>query len=154
MSIWRLPGRRLFMLTQTAAVERSRVLSYAPAVARILLGLVFFVFGLDGFLHFMPQPTEPPPQGAMELAIAMIKSGYLFELIKGTEVVVGILLLTNRFVPLALALIAPVIVNIVAFNAILAPSGMIWIPFAILALEIYLAWHYRARFRPMLAARA
>src|SRR5262245_61920094 len=70
--------------------------------ARILLGLVFFVCGLDGFLHFLPQPTEPPPEAAMSLAIALFKSGYLFQLIKGTEVVVGALLLANRFVPLAL----------------------------------------------------
>jgi uncharacterized membrane protein YphA (DoxX/SURF4 family) len=151
MSIRQVVRRRLDMLTNTAVSVR--LLSYAPAAARIVLGLVFFIFGLDGFLHFVPQPTEPPPQGAMELAIAMMKSGYLFELIKGTEVIVGLLLLTNRFVPLALALIAPVIVNIVAFHAFLAPTGMV-IPLALVALELYLAWHYRARFRPMLAARA
>ncbi len=82
-----------------------------------------------------------------------MNSGYLFELIKGTEVIVGVLLLTNRFVPLALALIAPVIVHIVAFHAFLAPTGMV-IPLALVAVELYLAWHYRARVRPMLAARA
>jgi uncharacterized membrane protein YphA (DoxX/SURF4 family) len=118
-------------------------------VARIALGLVFFVFGLDGFLHFMPPPSGPVPEGALALGVAMMKSGYLFQLVKGTEVIVGALLLANRFVPLALALIAPVIVNIVAFHAFLAPSGL---PLAlgVLALELYLAWSYRAVYRPML----
>ena len=140
------------MITQTATPTHASLLSWAPTVARILLGLVFLVFGLDGFLHFVPQPTTPPPAGAMELAIAMIKSGYLFQLIKGTEVVVGALLLANRFVPLALALIAPVIVNIVAFNAFLTPEGLP-IAVGVLALEVYLAWSYRAAYRPMLAMR-
>jgi hypothetical protein len=66
-------------------------------------------------------------------------------------VVVGALLLLNRFVPLALALIAPVIVNIVAVHAFLAPSGL-GMTVVILSLELYLAWAYRSAFRPMLAA--
>jgi hypothetical protein len=71
----------------------------------------------------------------------------------GTQLIVGLLLLTNRFVPLALALIAPVVVNIVAFHIFLAPSGL---PLAlvVLVLEVYLAWAYRNAFRPMLAMRA
>ena len=125
---------------------------HAVTAARVLLGLVFFVSGLDGFLHFLPQPTQPPSEGAMAFAVALIKSGYMFPLIKGTEVLVGALLLSNRFVPLALALIAPVIVNIVAFHAFLEPSGLT-IAVAVAALEVYLAWSYRAAFRPMLAAR-
>lgn len=139
------------MITQTAAPTHASLLSWAPTVARLLLGLVFLVFGLDGFLHFVPQPTTPPPAGAMELGIAMLKSGYLFQLIKGTEVVVGAMLLANRFVPLALALIAPVVVNIVAFHAFLAPEGLT-IAVGVLALEVYLAWSYRAVYRPMLRA--
>jgi len=137
------------MITKTAI----NALTWAPTAARILLGLVFFVFGLDGFLHFVPQPTTPPPAGAMALGFALVKSGYLFQLIKGTEVVVGALLLCNRLVPLALALIAPVIVNIVAFHAFLAPEGLS-IALGVLVLEVYLAWHYRAVYRPMLAVRA
>ena len=111
---------------------------------------MFFVFGLDGFLHFMPGPPSSVPEGAMAFGGAVVKTGYLFQLIKGTEVLVGALLLTNRFVPLALALIAPVVVNIFAFAAFLAPSGL---PLAtiILALEIGLAWSYRKAYRPMLA---
>jgi len=131
---------------------RNKITVIATAIARLLLGLVFFVFGLDGFLHFIPQPTELPPEGAMSLAIAMMKSGYMFPLIKGTEVLAGALLLTNRFVPLALALLAPVVVNIVAFHAFLAPEGTA-LAVVILVLEIALAWAYRDAYRPMLAPK-
>lgn len=125
---------------------------HLPTVARIALGLAFFVFGLNGFLNFIPPPSTPIPEGAMAFAGAMMKTGYLFPFVKGTEVLVGLFLLLNRFVPLALAVIAPVILNIVAFHAFLAPSGVG--PGAVLLLlELYLAWSYRGVFRPMLAAR-
>jgi hypothetical protein len=126
---------------------------HVPTAARILMGLVFFVFGLDGFLHFIPVPSTPPPEGAMAFGGALMQTGYMLPLIKGTEVLVGALLLSNRLVPLALALIAPVVVNILAFALFLAPSGLP-IPLAIVALEIYLAWSYRKAYRPMLALRA
>ena len=124
---------------------------YLPTVARVLLGLVFFAAGLSFFL--LPMPSTPMPEGAAALSSALIKSGYLFQLIKVTEVVGGALLLSNRFVPLGLALLAPVVVNIFAFHALLAPTG---VPVAavIVALEVYLAWAYRAAYRPMLAMRA
>jgi uncharacterized membrane protein YphA (DoxX/SURF4 family) len=118
-----------------------------PAIARILLGLVFFVFGLNGFLHFLPQP---PVSGNAGIFLGgLLATGYFFPLLKGVEVLTGALLLANRFVPLSLAVLAPIVVNIVAFHAVLAPSGM---PVAILvlALEVYLAWAYRAAYRPML----
>jgi uncharacterized membrane protein YphA (DoxX/SURF4 family) len=136
----------------TSTARPGTAARYATHTARILLGLVFFVFGLDGFLHFMPQPTEPPSEAAMSLAMAMIKSGYLFQLIKGTEVAVGALLLANRFVPLALVVIAPVIVNVVAFHAFLEPSGLV-IALVLVVLEVALAWAHRSAYRPLLAAR-
>lgn len=126
---------------------------HLPAAARLLMGLGFLVFGLNGFLSFIPPPTEPIPEGAAAFGGALVQTGYMFPLVKGTEVLVGALLLANRFVPLALALIAPVLVNIVLFHAFLAPSG-IALGLVLLALELYLAWSYRAAFRPMLAARA
>ena len=125
---------------------------HLPTVARVLLGLMFAVFGLNGFLNFIPAPTTPPPEGAMAFAIALMKTGYMMPLIKGTEVLVGVLLLLNRFVPLALVVLAPVVVNIVAFHLFLAPSGL-GIALVVLALEIALAWSYRAAYRPMLALR-
>src|ERR1700677_4358540 len=119
---------------------------YVPLGARLLLGLVFFVFGLNGFLHFIPQP--PPPQPALAFFGALFATGYMLPLIMGTQLLVGVLLLANRFVPMALILIAPVIVNIVAFHVALAPAGL---PLAlvVLALELVMAWSYREAFRPL-----
>jgi uncharacterized membrane protein YphA (DoxX/SURF4 family) len=120
--------------------------------ARILTGLSFLVFGLDGFLHYIPQPTTGIPEGALAFGAALFQTGYMFPLIKGTEVLAGLLLLSNRFVPLALLLLAPVVVNIVAFHAFLAPDGIV---IAVLhaALVAYLAWAHRKAFAPVLAAR-
>ena len=120
-------------------------------VARYLLGAGFFIFGLNGFLQFLPSPP-PPPTPALNFATALFATGYMFPLIKGTEVIAGLMLLSNRFVPLALALLAPVLVNIVAFHAFLAPAGLA-IPIALLAAELYLAWAYRDAYAPMLRAR-
>ena len=122
-----------------------------PTAARILLGLIFFVFGLNGFLQFIPQPPLPEPAGAFMGALAA--AGYMFPLIKGTEIVAGLLLLSGRFVPLALVLLAPVIVNIALFHVVLAPANMIMVV-ALLVLETYLAWSYRDAFRGVLAANA
>lgn len=121
-----------------------------PTAARIFLGLVFFVFGLNGFLHFIPQPPMSGPPA--EFIGALVGSGYLFPLLKGTEVVAGALLLGNRFVPLALTLLAPIIVNIVGFHGVVVGAGM-GLPLVLVAVELYLAYAYRDAFAPMLAAR-
>ncbi|PCC70160.1 hypothetical protein SAMN02745121_03519 [Nannocystis exedens] len=114
-----------------------------PTLARSLLGLLFLVFGLNGFFHFMPTPPHPARAG--EFLGALAATGYMFPLIKGTEVVAGALLLSGRLVPLALVLLAPVIVNIVAFHLALAPGGYGMLAF-IVGLEAYLAWAYRDSF--------
>ncbi len=124
---------------------------HLPTVARYLLGLIFFVFGLNFFLHFIPQPAPPPAAGAF--AGAMFATGYLFVLLKVTEVLSGALLLANRFVPLALTLLAPIIVNIFFFHAFLEGAATLPLPIVIVALEIYLAYSYRAAFLPMLQAK-
>ena len=137
-------------------VEHSQKKSLArhlPTVARVLLGLVFFVFGLNGFLDFIPPPPDMDPANpGVVFGVAMKATGYLFWLVKGTEMVAGALFLLNRFVPLALALIAPVIVNIFLFHAFLAPSGT-GLAVVLLVLEVFLAWSYRAAFRPMLGMK-
>lgn len=120
-------------------------------VARILLGLSFFVFGLNGFLHFLPQPPMQGPPGA--LVGALVASGYLMTLVKGTEVLGGLLLLGGRQVPLALTLLAPIIVNILTFHVFLAPAGMA-LPLVLTALEIAVAWAWRDAFLPMFRAQA
>jgi len=125
---------------------------YLPIIARILMGLAFFVFGLNGFLNFIPPPSKPMPEGAMAFVGGLMKSGYMFPLIAGTQLLVGVLLLLNRFVPLALVLIMPVLVNIIAFHVFLQPAG-IAPGIVLMILELYLAWTYRHAYCPMLAAR-
>jgi uncharacterized membrane protein YphA (DoxX/SURF4 family) len=121
-----------------------------PTLARVLLGAVFVVFGLNGFLHFLPQP--PPPPRALGFAGGLASASYFFPLLKGTEVLAGALLLAG-FVPFALTLLAPIIVNIVAFHVFLAPGN--WpIVGLVLGSEIYLAVVHRAAFAPLFTRRA
>jgi uncharacterized membrane protein YphA (DoxX/SURF4 family) len=124
---------------------------FLPVAARILLGLIFAIAGLNGFLNFLPPPKGGMPQGAMAFVGAMVKTGYLFHLVAGAEFVGGVLLLADLFVPLALAILAPVVINIVFFHAFLAPSGL-GLAFVVTVLEAYLAWTYRRAFAPMLTA--
>ena len=121
-------------------------------IARVLLGLMFTVFGLNGFLHFIPEPKTPMPEGAAAFAGALMATGYMFQLVAGTQLLSGVLLLLNRFVPLALAFLAPVLVNIIAFHVFLAPAS-IAPGIVVTVLELYLAWAYRNAFRPMLAMK-
>ena len=125
---------------------------YLTAIVRILLGLALVVFGLNGFLNFIQPPPTPLPEQAMAFASALAASGYMMQMIAVNLLVVGVLLLINRFVPLALVLFAPFIVNSVAFHIFLERSGL---PMAcvFLALELYLAWAYRAAWRPLFTAR-
>jgi hypothetical protein len=125
---------------------------HLPNIARFLMGLPLIIFGLNGFLNFIPQPTTPLPEGAMAFAGALMATGYMMKLIGTTQLIVGVLLVLNRFVPLALALFAPFIVNSIAFHIFLEHSGL---PMAgiFLILELYLAWAYRSAYRPMLAMR-
>ncbi|RYZ43396.1 MAG: DoxX family membrane protein [Myxococcaceae bacterium] len=135
------------------APPKKSLTRFLPTVGRVLMGALFLFAGLNGFFNFVPPPAKLPPEGAMAFSKAMMDTGYLFKLVKGTEVLVAVLLLTNRFVPLALALIAPVLVNIFLFHAFLAPEG-VGLAVVLLAIEISLAWSYRAAYRPMLAMRA
>ena len=101
-------------------------------IARILLGLLFAVFGLNGFLHFIPM--QPPTGLAGQYMGALFLSHYL-TVVFALELVGGLLLLVNRYVPLALTLLGPVLVNIVLFHACLAPAGL---PMALFAVVLWL----------------
>ena len=126
---------------------------FFPVVARILLGLPLFASGLFGLLNLTPQPSTPLPEGAMAFTEALMKSGYMLQLIFITQFIVGLLLLINRFVPLALVLFAPFIVNAMAFHTFLLREGL---PIAgvFLLLELYLAYQYRTYFSSVLTAKA
>ncbi|QNI36980.1 hypothetical protein [Edaphobacter albus] len=93
----------------------------ASTIARILLGLLFTVFGLNGFLHFIPM--QPPTGLAGQYMGALFVSHYLV-IVFLVQLLGGVLLLANRYVPLALILLGPVIVNIICFHAFLAPEGL------------------------------
>jgi uncharacterized membrane protein YphA (DoxX/SURF4 family) len=122
----------------------------ATAIVRILLGLIFLVFGLNGFLNFIPQPKDIP-QDIMTVMGTLMKAGYL-TVVSGVEVLIAVLLLGNRFVPLALALLAPIIVGILTFHIFMA-LPTIGPGIVVLVMELWLAWAYRGAFRPMLRAR-
>jgi putative oxidoreductase len=119
-------------------------MKYVIIIARVLLGLLFLVFGLNGFFHFMgPMPEMQGQAGAFITALA--SSGYIY-VIAFLQVVGGLcLLLGARFVPLGLTLLGPVIVNIVLFHLFLEPSGL---PMAIgiSAFALFLLWIYRFKF--------
>ncbi len=93
----------------------------AVSIARILLGMLFLVFGLNGFLHFIPLP--PPTGLAGQYMGALFVSHYL-TVVFLLQVIGGALLLANRFVPLALTLLGPVLVNILLFHSFMAPAGL------------------------------
>jgi len=120
-----------------------------PPVARTLLGLAFLVFGLNFFLRFLPEPSPPPDAAAFAGALF---AGKIFAVIKPIEIVAGLALLGNRFVPLALTLLAPIEIGILLFHVVFEPSGMPVI-LVLIGLSIYLAWAYRAAFAPLLRAR-
>jgi uncharacterized membrane protein YphA (DoxX/SURF4 family) len=124
----------------------------AVGVVRVLMGLMFVVFGLNGFLHFIPEPKTPMPEGAAAFAGALMNTGYMMPLVMGTQLLTGILLLINRFVPLALALLAPILVGIITFHIFLAPAS-IAPAIVVVVFELFLAWAYRHAYRPMLAMR-
>jgi putative oxidoreductase len=101
------------------------------AIARLLLGLTFLVFGLNGFLHFIPMP---PPTGTAAQFMGALFASHYWVIIFAVQVLGGALLLLNRYVPLGLVLLAPVIANIIFFHVFMAPSGL---PQAIVVLVLW-----------------
>ena len=120
----------------------------AVLIARILLGVIFVVFGLNGFLQFLPQPDMP--QAAIAFFGGLAAGHHMLPLIFATQLVGGTLLLVGM-VPLAVVILAPVIVHIVEFHVFLAPAGL---PLAVVvaALALFLAWIHRWAYRPLFAA--
>lgn len=119
-------------------------------IARILLGLTFVVFGLDKFIHFIPQ--GPMPGGlAGQFVGALFQSHYLW-VVAALETVGGILLLANRYVPLGLTLLGPVVVNIFLFYVLLAPVGP---PIAVVVVLLWLItfWSVRSAFAGLFQQR-
>ena len=93
----------------------------ASVIARYLAGVIFLVFGLNGFLNFIPMP---PPGGIAGQFLGVLYASHYLWVIFGFQLIAGVLLLVNRYVPLAVAMLAPVLVNILTFHALMAPSGL------------------------------
>ena len=92
----------------------------ASVIAQYLAGVIFLVFGLNGFLNFIPLP---PPGGIAGQFMGALYASHYLVVIFAFQIIAAVLLLLNRYVPLAVAVLAPVIVNILVFHALMAPSG-------------------------------
>jgi len=126
----------------------------AMIVVRTLMGLLFVFASISFFLmYYFKLFPMPPMEGTVKTFNDGLGSvGYFFPLLKVTELLCGIALLVGRYVPLALVVIAPVVVNIFMFHAFIDASGLPVAVFLVLA-EIFLAYHYRDAFKPLLRSK-
>jgi|SRR5450432_1963396 len=122
----------------------------AALISRYLLGIVFVVFGANGFFHFIPMPPMPP-SNATTFSLILMSTHYAL-IVSGIQLIGGALLLVNKFVPLALTLLGPVIVNIFLFHALMAPSGL---PLAMVVIVLWTVvfWQHKASFAGILSAQ-
>lgn len=120
----------------------------ATIIARILLGLIFVVFGSNFFLNFIPMPP-PPPGLAGDYFKVFAASGYMY-VVGALQLLSGLLLLIGRFVPLALTILAAMIFNIWTFHILMDPKGVFPMAIIALALELFQVWSYRDRFAGIL----
>jgi hypothetical protein len=129
-------------------------MKHLKSVPRWILGLIYFVFGGYGFLFafgILPMPETPPmPPAATAFMAGMFGTGYLFQLIKITEVSCGLLLLINKAVPGALVILAPITLNIFMFHTFLTPGlDQKVLPTVMLLTHFYLGYQYWKTFKPL-----
>jgi putative oxidoreductase len=123
--------------------QEGNLMKLASTIARYLLALVFIVFGLNGFLHFIPQPP-PTSEMAAQFFTVMFASHYL-AFVFGLQLIAGVLFLFRRTAPLALTIAGPLIVNILLFHALMDPGGIVpGLVVTVLWLVVY--WQFRAAF--------
>lgn len=117
--------------------------------SRYLLGLIYFVFGLNGFLQFIPAPPTMP-EGAMAFMGGMMAAPYFFPVLKSTEVICGALLLSGFAVPLALVILAPITLQIFLFHSFLTPGlENVVMPVVMIALHVLAATGYWHLYKPL-----
>ena len=119
-------------------------------VARVLVGLPFFVLGLDHFLHVIPMPAPDFPENALKFITALGASNYM-TVVKVLEAVGGALVLSGRLVPLGLVIVTPVAVNIALFDLLLVGQPGLGVVLA--GLCFFLVWAYRSHFAPVFAVK-
>ncbi len=122
----------------------------ATIIAQVLVGFVFVFFGSNGVLHFLNAPLPPGPGG--EFAKLLSESHY-GSFVGGVQVIGGALLLVNRFVPLGLTLLGPVLFNILLFHGLLSHPG--WQPGVVMTiLWSFLVFRYKKNFAGIFEAKA
>lgn len=119
-----------------------------PTGARLLLGLIYFVFGLNGVLNFLPSP--PMPETAMGFLEGLVKSGYFLPVLAATQTLAGFLLLTGFAAPLALVILAPITLQIFLFHLFLTPGlPNLIVPLLLGILHLTAASAYWRIYRPL-----
>ncbi len=122
----------------------------ATIAIRILMGLIFLVFGLNGFFRFLPMP---PMEGQAGEFIALLMASKLLYAVKFIEIASSVLLLSGRYVSLGLLLLAPIIFNIFWFHVMLAPEGAP-MGVALLAMEGFMLWNHKKAYAPLLKQKS
>jgi putative oxidoreductase len=135
----------------SARGRRSTLQRATYLAARILLGVMFGVFGLNGFLHFLPSPASIPP-AAMTFFGAMMTSHFSY-FVFGAQVIAGLLVLFNRYVPLAIVTLAAILANIWAYHITMWPAGIFPMPVIATILWFAVAWSIRSSFSPLLTQK-
>ena len=118
----------------------------AKTAARIIFGLIWVVFGVNFFLHFIPQP--PPPEQAMNFLSGLMANPLFFPLMKVAEIACGVMLLANLAAPLALVILAPITLNIFLYHVVLDPAGA-GLAVVMIAIHVFLGYAYFNSFKPL-----
>jgi putative oxidoreductase len=132
--------------TQYGTGHQEMSMKITSTIARYLLGLIFLTFGLNGFLHFIPMP---PPTGVAGQFFGALFASRFYVVIFLLQIVPAVLLLANRYVPLALTILGAVIVNILCFHIFMAPAGL---PLAVFVTVLWFltTWRVRSAFTGIL----
>jgi putative oxidoreductase len=128
----------------------NKICSITCIVARVLFGLVFVVFGLNFFFHFLPMPEMKPESGAFMMALV---NGGVLTVVKVVEIAAGLMILSGCWLPFGLVIITPIMVNIVLFHTVQEPSGAP-MAYTLLLLWAILVWCYRGHFKSLFAKKA
>ena len=128
------------------------VMKTSTAISRIVLGLIYFIFGLDYFLHFIPyQPSHTGAAAALKNGL--MTTGYLYPMMKTIQIVGGISLLFNRYAPFSAVALFPISLNVFLFHTILVPSGW-FMGVLLLVPNLFLGYAYRKYYSGMFVRKA
>lgn len=124
----------------------------ATVILRVVLGLIYLIFGLDYFLHFIPyQPTHTGAAAALKNGLAA--TGYLYPMMKTVQIVGGISLIMNRYAPFSAVVLFPISLNVFLFHTVLVPSG--WFMGVLLLIpNLFLGFAYRKYYSGMFVKKA